>query len=76
MDSYCLVDLLTGFIQESASKPHHTNKLEECLLGSAKVDNGDTKAKVYGEVLDESPIPINKGFYVPIVTPYLNTPNI
>ncbi|XP_050915853.1 uncharacterized protein LOC127130946 [Lathyrus oleraceus] len=42
--SCCLVDLLIGYVQESAQKPPPTNKLEECLLSSAKVEKDDTKS--------------------------------
>lgn len=61
-DSCCLVDLLTNYVQESAPKPPPTNKLDGCLLGRAKVENDDTKAKVYENVLDENLIPINQSF--------------
>lgn len=66
-DYCCLIELLTGCVQESATKPSSTNKLEEYLLGSTKVEKDDTKAKVYGKVLDESPVPTSQGFEAPIV---------
>lgn len=67
MDSYCLVDLIIGCVQDRASKPPPTNKLEECLFDGAKVDKDDIKAKSYGEILDESQISTNQGFEVPVM---------
>lgn len=66
-DSCCLVYLLTSYVQESALKPHSTNELEECLLGNTKVKKDDTKARIYGEVLDESHIHTNQGFDAPVM---------
>lgn len=59
-DSCCLVDLITNCIQESTLKPSPTNKLEDFILGNPKVEKDGTKAKVYGEILNESTIPANK----------------
>lgn len=61
-DSCCLVDLIDGCVQESASKPSLTDELEECLLGSTKIDKENTEAKVYEEVLDKSHTSTNQRF--------------
>lgn len=61
-DSCCLIDLIDAFVQKSASKPPQTNKLEDCLFDSTKVDKENIEAKVYGEVFDTSPISTNQIF--------------
>lgn len=63
-----LVDLITSYVQERASRPPLTNKLEDFLLDGAKVEKDNTKTKVYGEVMEKkSSIPANRGFEVPVV---------
>lgn len=41
--------------------------MEESLLGSAKFEKVNTKAKGYGEALEESHIPTNQGLDVPVM---------
>lgn len=62
MDTFYLVDLIGGCVQESASKPPLTNKLEDRLFDNVKIDKENIEANVYGEVLDKIPISTIQSF--------------
>lgn len=63
-DSCCLVDLLSGCVQENPPESHSTSKLEKNLLEGIKVEKVDTQAKGYEEALGEKVIPTNQGINV------------
>lgn len=59
-DYCCLLDLITDCVQKSTSKPLLTNKLEEYLFDTAKINKENIKTKVFGEILDKVPSPLTK----------------
>lgn len=58
-DSCSFIDIIDACVKESAFEHLLIDRLEACLLDDAKNDKGNTKAKVYEEVLDKSPTSSN-----------------
>lgn len=56
----CVLDLIIDYVQKSASKPLPTNKLEEYLFDTAKINKENIETKVFGEILDKVPSPLTK----------------